>query len=87
MPRPPVLVKAREGRPGESETMKQLNKTQRDKAAALTAKFYEDHPFVDVPGEFVAYKMSRTHVPNPNQHVGLVVQKLFNDNNFYKGKI
>ena len=67
--------------------MKQLNKAQREKAAALTAKFYEDHPFVDVPGEFVAYKMSRTHVPNPNQYVGLVVQELFNDNNFYKGEI
>jgi hypothetical protein len=87
IPRPPVPVKAREGRPGESETMKQLNKIQREKAAALTAKFYEDHPFVGVPGEFVAYKMSRTHVPNPKQYVGLVVQKLFNDNNFYKGKI
>jgi len=82
-----VLVKAREGRPGESETMKQLNKMQREKAAALTAKFYADHPFVDAPGEFVAYKMSRTYVPNPKQYVGLVVQKLFNDNNFYKGKI
>ena len=82
-----MLVKAREGRPGESETIKQLNKMQREKAAALTAKFYADHPFVDAPGEFVAYKMSRTHVPNPKQYIGLVVQKLFNDNNFYKGKM
>jgi len=38
--------------------MKQLNKMQREKAAVLTAKFYEDHPFVDVPREFVVYKMT-----------------------------
>ena len=86
-PQPPVLVKGRESVPGESALMKQLNQQQREAADALTRKFYEDHTFEDEPGEFVAFKMSRTHVPNPLQYVGKKVNKLFEDNNWCEGGI
>jgi hypothetical protein len=86
-PLPPVLVEGRESLPGESALLKQLNKQQREAAGALTRKFYETHTFEDEPGEFVALKMSRTHVPNPLQYVGKKVKKLFEDNNWYEGKI
>jgi hypothetical protein len=86
-PSPPVVVKGRECRPGDSALMKQLNQQQRDAAAALTRKFYEEHTFEDEPGDFVAYKMCRTHVPTPLQYVGTKVRKLFEDDNWYNGTI
>jgi hypothetical protein len=67
--------------------MKQLNQQQRDAAAALTRKFYEEHTFEDEPGDFVACKMCRIHVPTPLQHVGTKVRKLFEDDNWYNGTI
>jgi hypothetical protein len=82
-----VLVKGRESLPGESALLKQLNKQQREAAGALTRKFYETHTFEDEPGEFIALKMSCTHVPNPLQCVGKKVKKLFEDSNWCEGKI
>jgi hypothetical protein len=67
--------------------LKELNAAQRKEAARLTHQFYQEFNHNDTPGEFVAYKMSRTHVPNPEGYEGLEVGRIFADDKLYKGAI
>lgn len=87
IPKPPALLQPRFDKPGDSALLKELNAAQRKEAARLTHQFYQEFNHNDTPGEFVAYKMSRTHVPNPKGYEGLEVGRIFADDKLYKGAI
>ena len=67
-PKKPELVKPRALVVGSTNLAKQLLEKQREKAAAHTRAFYAQHH----DGVFVAFKMTRTRVPDPKQYVGVL---------------
>ena len=83
----PQLMDLRKSKPGEDSLATQLLKQQHKQAAALSHAFYINHRVVE-DGQFVAYKMCRTLVNNPEAYVGLDVKRLFKeDNTWYNGKV
>ena len=53
----------------------------------MTNQFHQESNHNDTPGEFVACKMSRTHVPSPEGCEGLEVGRIFADDKLHKGAI
>ena len=72
----PQLLDGRKSKTGDDSLATVLLKKQHEEAAALTHAFYSTHS-VDEPGEFRAYKMCRTYVPNPKSYVGARVKRVF----------
>ena len=83
----PQLLECRKSKVGDDSLATILLKKQHKEAAALTHAFYSSH-VVNEPGEFTAYKMSRTYVPNPSSYVGNRVERLFSETGLrYSGVI
>ena len=82
-PKQPELVKPRANVVGSTDLAKQLLEKQREKAAAHTRAFYAQHH----DGVFVAFKMTRTRVPDPKQHVGVKFKKLFENAEWWDGVV
>ena len=72
----PQLLDGRSSKPGDDSLATVLLKNQHKEAAALTHAFYSTYTVND-PGEFTAYKMCRTYVPNPKSYVGAKVKRVF----------
>ena len=85
LPVKPELLDRRRAKPADDTLATMLLKEQHKQAEALTNAFWSNHN-IDEPGEFIAYKMSRTLVKDPLSYCGTVVSKLF-DGQPYKGKI
>jgi hypothetical protein len=82
-PKKPELVKPRAHVVGSTDLAKQLLEKQREKAAAHTRAFHAQHH----GGVFVAFKMTRTRVPDPKQHVGVKFKKLFENAEWWDGVV
>ena len=79
----PELLKPRANVVGSTDLAKQLLEKQREKAAAHTRAFYAQHH----DGVFVAFKMTRTRVPDPKQYVGVKFKKLFENAEWWDGVV
>jgi hypothetical protein len=74
-PKAPELVKPRDSVVGSTSLAKKLLQDQRKKAAAHARAFYAQRH----DGTLTAFKMTRTRVPQPKQHIGAHFKKLFSD--------
>jgi hypothetical protein len=74
-PKVPELVKPRDPVVGSTSLAKKLLQDQREKTAAHARAFYAQRH----DGTFTAFKMTRTRVSQPKQHIGAHFKKLFSD--------
>jgi hypothetical protein len=63
----PSLVKPRAAKPGATSLATKLLLRQREKAAAHTRAFWASNP----EGAFVAFRKTRTRVPQPKNYIGV----------------
>ena len=82
-PKKPSLVKPRAAQPGATSLATKLLIRQREKAAAHTRAFWASHP----EGAFVAFRKTRTRVPQPKKYIGVKYSKLFENDETHVGTI
>ena len=82
-PKKPSLVKPRAAKPGATSLATKLLLRQREKAAAHTRAFWASNP----EGAFVAFRKTRTRVPQPKKYIGVKYSKIFENDETHVGTI